>query len=41
MVAENSKESYNTGVANLATALKNWDDSRAGKRMGFPGSEAT
>jgi putative transposase len=38
--AENSKECYNTGLANLAAALKNWSDSRngnrAGRRMGFP-----
>jgi putative transposase len=38
--AENSKESYASGLANLATALKNWADSRSGKRkgrkLGFP-----
>lgn len=38
--ADNSKEAYNTGLANLATALKNWEDSRSGKRtgrrIGFP-----
>jgi len=38
--AENSKESYASGLANLATALKNWGDSRTGKRkgrnLGFP-----
>jgi putative transposase len=38
--AENSKESYASGLANLARALKNWDDSRKGKRrgraVGFP-----
>ncbi|MCG8920493.1 IS607 family element RNA-guided endonuclease TnpB [Actinokineospora sp. PR83] len=31
---ENSKEAYASGVANLATALKNWNDSRTGKRRG-------
>ncbi|MGI8311943.1 helix-turn-helix domain-containing protein [Saccharopolyspora hattusasensis] len=31
---ENSKESYSSGLANLATALKNWDDSKKGKRKG-------
>ncbi|MGI8312264.1 IS607 family element RNA-guided endonuclease TnpB [Saccharopolyspora hattusasensis] len=31
---ENSKESYNTGLDNLARALKNWNDSRSGKRVG-------
>ncbi|MEV4732780.1 IS607 family element RNA-guided endonuclease TnpB [Saccharopolyspora sp. NPDC049426] len=38
--AENSKEAYSSGLANLATALKNWRDSRKGKRkgarVGFP-----
>ena len=38
---ENSKEVYASGCANLAAALKNWDDSRKGTRrgriMGFPG----
>ncbi len=38
--AENSKEAYAAGLANLATALVNWRDSRTGKRkgpkMGFP-----
>lgn len=38
--SEYSKEAYATGLANLAVALKNWNDSRAGKRkgprMGFP-----
>ncbi|GAA0534026.1 IS607 family element RNA-guided endonuclease TnpB [Saccharopolyspora thermophila] len=31
---ENSKEAYSSGLANLATALKNWGDSRSGKRKG-------
>jgi putative transposase len=31
---ENSKEAYASGLANLATALKNWADSRTGKRRG-------
>ncbi|WP_369634569.1 IS607 family element RNA-guided endonuclease TnpB [Nocardia sp. JMUB6875] len=38
--AENSKEAYGSGLANVATALKNWSDSRdgkrAGRRVGFP-----
>lgn len=38
--AENSKEAYAGGLANLATALQNWKDSKTGKRkgprMGFP-----
>lgn len=38
---ENSKEAYSSGLANLATALTNWHDSRSGKRRGpviqFPG----
>jgi putative transposase len=42
--AENSKEAYSSGLANLAAALKNWADSRTGKRsgrkLGFPGSRA-
>jgi putative transposase len=37
---ENSKEAYSSGLAGLADALKNWCDSRKGKRrgrrMGFP-----
>ncbi|MEU6265110.1 IS607 family element RNA-guided endonuclease TnpB [Saccharopolyspora shandongensis] len=37
---ENSKEAYSSGLANLATALGNWDASRKGKRkgrkLGFP-----
>lgn len=32
--AENSKEAYASGLANLATALGNWNDSRTGKRRG-------
>jgi putative transposase len=31
---ENSKEAYSSGLANLATALGNWDGSRTGKRRG-------
>ncbi|MGH8877090.1 MAG: helix-turn-helix domain-containing protein, partial [Stackebrandtia sp.] len=31
---ENSKEAYSAGLANLQTALKNWSDSRTGKRKG-------
>ncbi|AOW92879.1 hypothetical protein BFN03_09825 [Rhodococcus sp. WMMA185] len=38
--AENSKEAYSSGVANLAAALSNWSTSRSGKRkgrrVGFP-----
>jgi putative transposase len=38
--SENSKESYSCGLANLATALGNWADSKRGKRhgrrLGFP-----
>jgi putative transposase len=38
--AENSKEAYNSGLDALARALKNWADSRSGRRngrpMGFP-----
>ncbi|MFG2056123.1 IS607 family element RNA-guided endonuclease TnpB [Micromonospora sp. NPDC048930] len=38
--AECSKEAYNTGLENLARGLKNWSESRAGKRagrrVGFP-----
>jgi len=37
---ENSKEAYSSGLAGLADALKNWSESRKGKRrgrrMGFP-----
>jgi putative transposase len=36
----NSKEAYSTGIADLCVALKNWSDSkkgkRKGKRVGFP-----
>src|SRR3984893_17269649 len=32
--AENSKEAYATGIADLCAALRNWSDSRAGKRKG-------
>ncbi|MEO6087143.1 MAG: helix-turn-helix domain-containing protein [Umezawaea sp.] len=38
--AGNSKEAYATGIDHLARALKNWSDSKGGKRkgprMGFP-----
>jgi putative transposase len=34
VVAENSKEAYSSGLANLATALTNWRDCRAGTRHG-------
>ena len=38
--AECSKEAYNTGLDQLARALKNWSDSRKGerkgRRVGFP-----
>jgi putative transposase len=38
--AENSKEAYSSGLANLATALGNWSDSgngsRKGRRLRFP-----
>ncbi|MET7969573.1 helix-turn-helix domain-containing protein [Micromonospora sp. NPDC005305] len=33
---ECSKEAYNTGLDALARALKNWSDSRCGKRAGRP-----
>ncbi|WP_406043855.1 IS607 family element RNA-guided endonuclease TnpB [Micromonospora sp. NBC_00898] len=33
---ECSKEAFNTGLDALARALKNWSDSRAGKRAGRP-----
>jgi len=32
--AENSKEAYAAGLANLAAGLQNWKDSRTGKRKG-------
>ena len=32
--AENSKEAYSSGLANLAAALRNWNDSRKGTRTG-------
>jgi hypothetical protein len=32
--AENSKEAYSSGLANLATALSNWNASKTGKRRG-------
>jgi putative transposase len=32
--AENSKEAYSSGLANLAAALTNWSSSRSGKRAG-------
>jgi putative transposase len=32
--AENSKEAYSSGLANLAAALTNWSSSRTGKRTG-------
>ena len=31
-----SKEAFNTGLDGLARALKNWGDSRSGKRKGAP-----
>ena len=34
--AVNSKEAYSSGLAALATALKNWSDSRRGARAGEP-----
>ena len=38
--AQNSKEAYSCGLANLATALSNWSSSRSGarvgRRVGFP-----
>jgi putative transposase len=33
---ENSKESYKSGLDGLARALKNWTDSRGGRRKGRP-----
>jgi putative transposase len=34
--AENSKEAYKSGLEGLAKALKNWSDSKSGRRMGRP-----
>jgi putative transposase len=34
--AENSKEAYSSGLDGLARALKNWTDSRVGRRKGGP-----
>jgi putative transposase len=34
--AENSKEAYNSGLDALARALRNWSDSRGGRRKGRP-----
>jgi IS605 OrfB family transposase len=34
--AENSKEAYSSGLDALARALKNWSDSRGGRRQGRP-----
>jgi putative transposase len=34
--AENSKEAYSSGLDGLARALKNWTDSRSGRRRGRP-----
>jgi IS605 OrfB family transposase len=34
--AENSKEAYSSGLDGLARALKNWSDSRRGRRKGLP-----
>jgi putative transposase len=31
---ENSKEAYSSGLANLAAGLRNWNDSRTGRRKG-------
>ena len=36
VVAGVSKEAFNTGLDALARALKNWGDSRKGKRKGRP-----
>jgi putative transposase len=33
-LAENSEEAYSSGLANLATALGNWNASKTGKRRG-------
>ncbi len=32
--AENSKECYSSGIADAASALRNWSDSKAGRRKG-------
>lgn len=34
--AENSKEAYGSGLDGVARALKNWSDSRSGRRKGRP-----
>jgi putative transposase len=34
--AQNSKEAYNSGLDALARALRNWSDSRSGRRKGRP-----
>jgi len=34
--ADNSKEAYSSGLDGLARALKNWSDSRNGRRKGCP-----
>jgi putative transposase len=34
--AENSKEAYSSGLDALARALRNWSDSRTGRRKGHP-----
>jgi putative transposase len=34
--AQNSKEAYNSGLDALARALRNWSDSRNGRRKGHP-----
>jgi putative transposase len=34
--AENSKEAYSSGLDGLARALRNWSDSRGGRRKGRP-----
>jgi putative transposase len=33
---DNSKEAYSSGLDGLAWALKNWSDSRNGRRKGHP-----
>jgi putative transposase len=41
--AENPKEAYSSGLERLTRALRNWSDSRSGRRkgraMGFPRSK--